>query len=50
MNCNLMYDPHTRESRCFGFLEMEDVDAASTATNELNGSEIMGRAISIEKV
>jgi len=45
----IMHDPHTRESRGFGFVTMETAEAAEAAIASLNGTEIMGKAISIEK-
>lgn len=44
-----MYDPHTRESRGFGFVTMEKAEAAEAAIAELNGTELMGKPIAIEK-
>ncbi|KAF8323767.1 hypothetical protein DL93DRAFT_2049482, partial [Clavulina sp. PMI_390] len=46
----VMYDPHTRESRGFGFVTMENGEAADSAIAALNGSELMGKALVIEKV
>jgi len=45
-----MYDPHTRESRGFGFVTMETAEEAENAIATLNGTELMGRTLSIEKV
>jgi transformer-2 protein len=45
-----MYDPHTRESRGFGFVTMETSEDADACVAALNGTELMGRTISIEKV
>ncbi|KAJ7642183.1 hypothetical protein FB45DRAFT_901969 [Roridomyces roridus] len=47
---SVMYDPHTRESRGFGFVTMESAEEAEAATTALNGAEIMGKAIKVEKV
>jgi len=44
-----MYDPHTRESRGFGFVTMETAEEADTAVATLNGTELMGRTLSIER-
>ena len=44
-----MYDPHTRESRGFGFVTMETAEAAEAAIAALNGTDLMGKAIAIEK-
>ncbi|KAJ7622051.1 hypothetical protein FB45DRAFT_992047 [Roridomyces roridus] len=46
---SVMYDPHTRESRGFGFVTMESVEEADAATTALNGTEIMGKVIKVEK-
>ena len=45
-----MYDPHTRESRGFGFVTMESGEEADAAITALNGTELMGKSISVEKV
>ena len=45
-----MYDPHTRESRGFGFVTMETPQGADEAIATLNGSELHGKTMSIEKV
>jgi RNA recognition motif-containing protein len=45
-----MYDPHTRESRGFGFVTMESGEEAEAAVTALNGTELMGKAMTVEKV
>jgi len=45
-----MYDPHTRESRGFGFVTMESLEEAEAAVTALNATEFMGKAITVEKV
>jgi len=45
-----MYDPHTRDSRGFGFVTMETLDEAEAAREGINGSEINGRILTVEKV
>jgi transformer-2 protein len=45
-----MYDPHTRESRGFGFVTMESAEEAEAAVTALNATEIQGRVITVEKV
>ncbi|KAI0713115.1 hypothetical protein C8T65DRAFT_645539 [Cerioporus squamosus] len=45
----VMYDPHTRESRGFGFVTMESAEEADAAIAAMNGTELMGKAISVEK-
>jgi RNA recognition motif-containing protein len=46
----VMTDPHTRESRGFGFVTMETIEGAEAAVNQLNGSELMGKTLTVEKV
>lgn len=46
----VMYDPHSRESRGFGFVTMESAEEADAAIAAMNGAELMGKAISVEKV
>jgi transformer-2 protein len=45
-----MYDPHTRESRGFGFVTMESAEEADAAVAALNASDLMGKVINVEKV
>jgi transformer-2 protein len=45
-----MYDPHTRESRGFGFVTMETAEEAEAAVTALNATELMGKPITVEKV
>ena len=45
-----MYDPHTRESRGFGFVTMETGEEADAAITALNATEIMGKIVTVEKV
>ena len=45
-----MYDPHTRESRGFGFVTMESGEEADAAITAMNGTELMGKSVSVEKV
>lgn len=47
---SVMYDPHTRESRGFGFVTMESAEEADAAITALNGTELMGKIINVEKV
>ena len=46
----VMYDPHSRESRGFGFVTMESVEEADAAITAMNGAEIMGKVISVQRV
>ncbi|KAJ7463612.1 hypothetical protein FB451DRAFT_1493027, partial [Mycena latifolia] len=47
---SVMYDPHTRESRGFGFVTMESGEEADAAIAALNGTELMGKVCNVEKV
>lgn len=47
--CNIMRDPHTRESRGFGFVNMMNGQQADAAKEGLQGENIEGRTLSIEK-
>lgn len=48
-NCSIMVDPHTKESRGFGFVNMVTADQADAAKEGLQGEVIEGRTLSIEK-
>ncbi|KAI6154244.1 hypothetical protein BKA82DRAFT_4099206 [Pisolithus tinctorius] len=45
----VMYDPHTRESRGFGFVTMETAEEADAAITALNATELMGKVMTVEK-
>ncbi|PSR72076.1 hypothetical protein PHLCEN_2v12057 [Hermanssonia centrifuga] len=45
----VMYDPHTRESRGFGFVTMESGEEADAAITALNGTDLMGKNMLVEK-
>lgn len=45
----IMVDPHTRESRGFGFVQMASAEEADAAKEALTGEEKYGRVMSIEK-
>ncbi|KAF2738414.1 RNA-binding domain-containing protein [Polyplosphaeria fusca] len=47
--CNIMRDPHTKESRGFGFVKMATGDQADAAKEGLQGEVHQGRTLSIEK-
>jgi transformer-2 protein len=47
--CQIMKDPHTGESRGFGFVKMVTSDQADAAKEGLQGEQIEGRTLSIEK-
>lgn len=44
-----MFDPHTRESRGFGFVTMETAEEADAAITALNATEVMGKVITVER-
>ena len=46
---NIMVDPHTRESRGFGFVKMATPQDADAAKDGLTGEERYGRVLTIEK-
>jgi len=48
-NCSIMLDPHTKESRGFGFVKMMTPEQADAAKDGLQGEVIEGRTLSIEK-
>jgi len=45
----VMYDPHTRESRGFGFVTMETAEEAEAAITALNATDFMGKTVTVEK-
>ncbi|KAF8129407.1 hypothetical protein K438DRAFT_1644752, partial [Mycena galopus ATCC 62051] len=47
---SVMYDPHTRESRGFGFVTMETPEEADAAVAALQGTDLGGKNINVEKV
>ncbi|CAG8959118.1 hypothetical protein HYFRA_00012981 [Hymenoscyphus fraxineus] len=47
--CQIMLDPHTKESRGFGFVKMDTAEQADAAKEGLQGEVIEGRTLSIEK-
>ncbi|EHY59643.1 hypothetical protein HRR83_001084 [Exophiala dermatitidis] len=48
-SCSIMLDPHTKESRGFGFVKMVTPEQAEAAREGLQGEVIEGRTLSIEK-
>jgi RNA recognition motif-containing protein len=48
-SCAIMLDPHTKESRGFGFIKMVTSEQADAAKEGLEGEVIEGRTLSIEK-
>ncbi|XP_057977537.1 serine/arginine-rich splicing factor SR45a-like isoform X2 [Malania oleifera] len=49
MECHLVTDPRTRESRGFAFVTMETVEEADRCIKYLNRSVLEGRLITVEK-
>lgn len=47
--CQIMLDPHTKESRGFGFVKMSTLEQADGAKEGLQGESFEGRTLSIEK-
>ncbi len=48
-SATIIRDKFSGESRGFGFVEMEEKSAAETAIQSLNGSELMGKKISVSE-
>ncbi|KAH0832755.1 hypothetical protein AYO21_00341 [Fonsecaea monophora] len=48
-SCSIMLDPHTKESRGFGFVKMVSNEQAEAAKEGLQGEVVEGRVLSIEK-
>jgi len=46
---SVMYDPHSRESRGFGFVTMETGEEADAAITALNATDLMGKTLNVEK-
>lgn len=46
---SVMHDPHSRESRGFGFVTMETGEEADAAITALNSTEQMGKVMTVEK-
>ncbi|KAJ3976010.1 hypothetical protein EV361DRAFT_385083 [Lentinula raphanica] len=45
----VVHDPHTRESRGFGFVTMETPEEADAAVTALNNTELFGKIITVAK-
>lgn len=45
---HVVYDSETRKSKGFGYVEMEEVDAAVAAIQALNGVEVNGRKLDVK--
>ncbi|KIK61782.1 hypothetical protein GYMLUDRAFT_260799 [Collybiopsis luxurians FD-317 M1] len=46
---SVVYDPHTRESRLFGFVTMETSEEADAAITALNATDLMGKVITVTR-
>ncbi|WFD31533.1 hypothetical protein MSPP1_002571 [Malassezia sp. CBS 17886] len=49
IKAQVMRDPHTRDARGFGFVTYENVDDANAAVEALNGHELLGRPIGVQR-
>lgn len=50
LDCHLVTDPRSRESRGFAFVTMETVEDAERCIKYLNRSVLEGRLVTVEKV
>ncbi|VFQ68039.1 unnamed protein product [Cuscuta campestris] len=50
IECSLVTDPRTKESRGFGFVTMETNEDADRCVKHLNRSVLEGRLVTVEKV
>ena len=48
-SASIVRDPHSRESRGFGFVNFSRREEAEAALDALHGQELHGRAISVDK-
>ncbi len=48
-SAKIIMDKFTQRSRGFGFVEMEDDEAARTAISNLNETEVMGRKLIVNE-
>jgi RNA recognition motif-containing protein len=49
VNVNVIIDRQTNRSKGFGFVEMEEDDAARAAIDAINGNEVDGRNIKVSE-
>jgi len=47
-SCNLITDRATGQSKGFGFVEMDSVESAETAKEELSGLDVHGRILTVK--
>ena len=45
---HVVYEPQTKRSKGFGYVEMDDTDQAIAAIQALNGLEVNGRALDVK--
>lgn len=45
----IMYDPHSRDSRGFAFVTFETAEEADAALEGMNGVELSGRTLVVQK-
>lgn len=50
LECRLVVDPRSRESRGFGFVTMSNLKEADRCVKYLHRSTLEGRVITVEKV
>ncbi|MDQ7089420.1 MAG: RNA-binding protein [Methylococcales bacterium] len=48
-SCSLVMDKDTRQSKCFGFIEMPKVGEAKAAIKNINNKELEGSKIRVKK-
>ncbi len=49
VSARVIFDRQTGRSRGFGFVEMGSQEDGQKAIEELNGKDVMGRAIAVDK-
>ncbi|MDC7126547.1 MAG: RNA-binding protein [Spirochaetales bacterium] len=47
LSVNIITDRYTNQSKGFGFVEMQDEDAADAAISALNGTDFAGRELKV---
>lgn len=45
---HVVYDPKTKRSKGFGYIEMDDTDEAIASINALNGMDVNGRKLDVK--
>jgi len=49
LSAKVIVDRYTGQGKGFGFVEMENEEAAKTAMDKLNGSQLNGRSIAVKE-